>query len=134
MLFRSSQCAETQSTALGLVISLPIFLNPATNSFSSMAFIGLPCPRNSTGIFSVLPKGEVILFSSFNFITHLCTYGISEQRIKIYILSMPYSKYYPWLNNQFPFRTQINIAIYIACITGSRIWIDHHDHTFANVT
>jgi hypothetical protein len=41
---------------------------PATNSFSSMAFIGLPWPRNSTGIFGVLRKGAVILFIELYFI------------------------------------------------------------------
>src|SRR4051812_16774132 len=63
-----SQCALTHTIAFGFGIVLPMFLNPATNSFSSMAFIGLPWPRNSTGIFSVLLKGSVILFNAFSFI------------------------------------------------------------------
>ena len=63
-----SQCAETQRIALGLGIPFATFLNPVTNSFSSMAFIGLPWPRNNTGILSVLRKVDVILFSSFSFI------------------------------------------------------------------
>jgi len=37
-----------------IIIIQPVSLNPLTNSFSSMAFIGLPWPRNNTGIFSVL--------------------------------------------------------------------------------
>src|SRR5690554_6826909 len=54
--------------ALGRTSSFPSFRNAVTNSFSSMAFIGLPWPRKSTGIFSVFAIWAVILFNSFNFI------------------------------------------------------------------
>src|SRR5690606_1840950 len=63
-----SQWAEMHKMAFGLGISLAIFRKPSTNSFSSMAFMGLPCPKNNTGIFSVLLMEAVSLFKVFNFI------------------------------------------------------------------
>ena len=50
---RVSQCADTHRIARGLGNPAATDRKPCTNSFSSIAFIGLPCPRNSTGIFSV---------------------------------------------------------------------------------
>src|SRR5690242_20496887 len=63
-----SQCADMQSMALGTGKAFAAVCQPLVNSFSSMAFIGLPCPTNNTGIVSVLPKGSTILCSAFNFI------------------------------------------------------------------
>ena len=51
---RVIQCAETHKIALGLGIKAACWRKPATNSFSSMAFIGLPWPKKSTGMRSVL--------------------------------------------------------------------------------
>src|SRR3546814_13032065 len=65
---RVSQCAETHRIAWGLGIFVATPLKLSTNSFSSIAFIGLPWPKNNTGIFSVLFKAAVILVNSFNFI------------------------------------------------------------------
>jgi hypothetical protein len=45
-----SQCAETTSTAVGVAISAPITLQTVLKSFSSMPFIGEPCPMKSAGI------------------------------------------------------------------------------------
>src|ERR1039458_7547333 len=45
-----SQCAETQSTALGLGSDRATAAHARLNSLSSMAFIGLPCPMNRAGI------------------------------------------------------------------------------------
>src|SRR5512135_3253369 len=53
---RVSQCADTHRIALGVGRVLPISRHPLENSLSSMAFIGLPCPTNSTGIGSVLSR------------------------------------------------------------------------------
>ena len=63
-----NQCAEIQMIAFGLGISLEIFLNPCTKIFSSTAFIGEPCPRKRTGIFSVVLKPSEMLENSFKFI------------------------------------------------------------------
>src|SRR5690554_2903658 len=60
-----SQCAEIQSIALGLGRSRAIFRKPETNSFSSIAFIGLPWPKKSTGILTDEFHEEVILFKCF---------------------------------------------------------------------
>src|SRR5690606_35420533 len=56
-----SQWAEMHNIALGVGILCAIFGNPLTNSLSSIAFIGLPCPKNNTGIFSVSGKFSLAL-------------------------------------------------------------------------
>ena len=45
-----SQWAEMHKIALGLGISFEITRQLRENSLSSIAFMGLPCPRNRTGI------------------------------------------------------------------------------------
>jgi hypothetical protein len=42
-----------QRIAVGVGIVCDTFRKPATNSFSSMAFMGLPCPRNKAGMGSL---------------------------------------------------------------------------------
>src|SRR5208337_787819 len=62
---RVSQCAEMQRMACGFGSSLPIAFHPLLNLFSSMAFIGLPCPTKSRGItFSCLPRVSLNFFKS----------------------------------------------------------------------
>src|SRR5690606_29188305 len=56
-----SQWAEMHNIAVGVAILCAIFRNPLTNSFSSIAFIGLPGPKNNTGIFSVSGKFSLAL-------------------------------------------------------------------------
>jgi len=51
---RVSQCAEIHKMALGLGKILATSRQAFENSLSSMAFIGLPCPMNNTGIGSEL--------------------------------------------------------------------------------
>src|SRR5690554_7369274 len=68
---RVSQCADIHKIACGRGISLAMFRKPRTNSFSSMAFIGLPCPKNNTGILPVLFIEVVTCFNVFNLILHL---------------------------------------------------------------
>jgi hypothetical protein len=36
--------------AVGFGMVWPMFFHPSVNSFSSIAFMGLPCPTNNTGI------------------------------------------------------------------------------------
>src|SRR5665647_2581357 len=60
-----SQCADIQIITLGLDNVLPISSQVLEYSLSSMAFMGLPCPRNNTGIISVLALCSVILLKSF---------------------------------------------------------------------
>src|SRR5674476_1304587 len=59
-----SQCAEIQRIAFGFGSVLPSSLQFCTNSFSLMAFIGLPRPIKSTGIRTVLLPDDAKLFSS----------------------------------------------------------------------
>src|SRR5512147_660171 len=47
---RVSQCAETHSTDLGRGSCCASARQARWNSLSSIAFIGLPCPRNSAGM------------------------------------------------------------------------------------
>jgi hypothetical protein len=54
--------------ALGFGIPFPAFLNPVTNSFSSMAFMGEPCPRKRTGISAEISNASVILRKCCRFI------------------------------------------------------------------
>jgi hypothetical protein len=65
--------------ALGAGISLATVLKPVTNSFSSMAFIGLPCPMKSTGIVSVLLNDE----SLFNVLAFIIPLFLTIKLIKI---------------------------------------------------
>ena len=53
------------------VLGVLIILNILHQIISSMAFMGLPCPKNNTGILPVLLIWEVILSKSFKFILQL---------------------------------------------------------------
>src|SRR5436190_12289919 len=44
------QCAETHRIALGLGIDSPSFRQVSVYLLRSSVFIGLPCPKNTTGI------------------------------------------------------------------------------------
>jgi hypothetical protein len=82
-----------QRTADGLGIDFTMFRNPLTNSFSSMAFIGLPCPRNSTGIVGVLLKGVVVLFIALIFIViKLCNYKRLIITVLLFIILIKYAR------------------------------------------
>jgi hypothetical protein len=63
-----SQCAEIHNIAFGTGRVFAVSLQPFTKMFSSMAFIGLPCPTNSTGMMSVLTGDEDTELISSNFI------------------------------------------------------------------
>jgi hypothetical protein len=54
--------------ALGRGIVSPAFFQPSVNSFTSIAFIGLPCPTNKTGMRSVVLNFSVILSKSLGVI------------------------------------------------------------------
>src|SRR5690606_3574343 len=62
-----SQCAEITSIAFGFSIVWDKLRKPWTNSFSSIAFIGLPWPRNNTGILEVSESSSVNLFKLLSF-------------------------------------------------------------------
>src|SRR5690606_2253964 len=62
-----SQCAEITSIAFGFSIVWDMLRKPWTNSFSSIAFIGLPWPRNNTGILEVSESSSVNLFKLLSF-------------------------------------------------------------------
>src|ERR1035437_4400147 len=79
-----SQCADIHKIALGVGNVFPISFHFLENSLSSIAFIGLPCPRNNTGICSILPGSSVSLLNSFSFINVPAKYFIvSVCRISI---------------------------------------------------
>src|SRR5688572_10691080 len=62
------QCAETQSTARGHGMFLPMDAQPSVQAFCVSAFIGLPCPKKMAGMGFVIldnPYCEVVSYSHF---------------------------------------------------------------------
>src|SRR6218665_2394285 len=82
-----NQCAEIQIIAFGFGISLLIFRKPCTKIFSSMAFIGEPCPRNRTGIFCVVRKLSEMLERSLRFIVKCIKYDVQSILIEFLFLA-----------------------------------------------
>jgi hypothetical protein len=60
-----------QRIALGFGMVAAMFRKPRTNSFSSIAFIGFPCPRNKAGICCEGAKASVIVDSPPIFIVFI---------------------------------------------------------------
>src|SRR3954467_12260606 len=52
-----SQCAEIERMALGFGTLFAISRHAVVHSFDSIAFIGLPCPTNRTGMRSLVANG-----------------------------------------------------------------------------
>lgn len=77
-----SQCADTHSIALGFGSDFPICCQCWLNTFCSMAFIGLPWPKNKMGICWVVANCSAILWRSLRFIATTKVPFLADKRDK----------------------------------------------------